>query len=288
MNSARPATTTSGVVPAHAPRAANPGDRAEEDKPRDASGRPAEDPAQPAVPHREPVGAADRAGAPTGRRRGSSMASWRRSTMTVRMSWSVAANRSWPTSVDRRSAASTDTSPTRCSPSAMRAGRQHDLEQSERLELQRPERHAAEDRARLATRCERAEDRGSDQDHGQQRAQPGPELDARRDERGAVAEGDRRHAEQRAAGRPLGQRSREPVRGEHAADGADDRADEQQEPELADGRTAHGRRAVDRCEQHMTHVGSFERERPASTARSQTDARRRRRRRPRASPHRRC
>ena len=46
-----------------------------------------------------------------GRRRGSSIASCRRRTITVRRSWRVAANRSWPTSVDRRSAASRLTRP---------------------------------------------------------------------------------------------------------------------------------------------------------------------------------
>ena len=64
----------------------------------------------------------------------------------------------------------------------------------------------------------------------QQRALPRPQLHARRDQRSAVAERDGRQAEQRAAGRPRRARSGQPVRGEHAADGADDRADEQQEP----------------------------------------------------------
>ena len=61
------------------------------------------------------------------------------------------------------------------------------------------------------------------------------------------------------------------MRGQHAADGADDRPHEQEEPELANRRTADGRRPVDRCEQHVTDVGPFECERPAAAARSQPD-----------------
>ena len=119
-----------------------------------------------------------------------------------------------------------------------------------------------------------------DQHHGQQRALPRPELHARRDQCSAVAERDSRQPEQRAAGRPRRHRSGEPVRGEHAADRADDRAHEEQEPELANGWPSHGRRPVDRREQHVPHVGSLERERSTPAARSQARPRRRRRRRP--------
>ena len=49
------------------------------------------------------------------------MASWRRRTMTVRTSCRVAAKRIWPTSDERRSAASSDMSPTRVRPTAATA-----------------------------------------------------------------------------------------------------------------------------------------------------------------------
>jgi hypothetical protein len=61
------------------------------------------------------------------------------------------------------------------------------------------------------------------------------------------------------------------VRGEHATDGANDRSDEQQEPELPDGRSAHGGGAVHRSEQHMSDLGPFERERSTATTRPQAD-----------------
>ena len=145
------------------------------------------------------------------------------------------------------------------------AGGQCELEQSERLELERPQGHAAEDRARLTARGDRTGDRSGDEYDRQQRALPGTELDTRRDESGAIAESDRRQAEQGAARRPRRHRPGQPVRSEDASDGTHDRTHEQEEPDLADGRTAHGRRPVDGGEQHMTDVGSVERQRSTAT-----------------------
>ena len=108
---------TSGVVPAHAPRRARPADHAEEHEPGEPRGRPPEQARRPRVNTGARPVAADRHRT-HGRSRGSSIASWRRSTMTVRRSCSVAAKRSWPTRRDRRSAASSDVRPSRATPTA--------------------------------------------------------------------------------------------------------------------------------------------------------------------------
>ena len=142
MNMARPATTTSGVVPDQAPRRAAPattasrarramraaGQRSTPWKPRTTIG------ARPVPWTRIRI---------HGRRRGSSRASWRRRSTTVRRSCSVAAKRSWPTSVERRSAASSDVAPTTVSPTSTRASATTRGDQPQRVELERPQQQAA-------------------------------------------------------------------------------------------------------------------------------------------------
>ena len=153
--------------------AANPGDGAEQEKPRDPSGRPTEDPAQAALPHREPVGAPNAEAHP----RLDAGQLHRQLAAEHDDGADVLERRGEAQLSDERRA------PLGCfdghiadevQPERDRAGRQHELQQCERLELQRPEQEAAEDRARLPARRERADDRGSDQHHGQQRALPGP------------------------------------------------------------------------------------------------------------------
>ena len=77
-----------------------------------------------------------------GRFRGSSIASWRRSTSTVRRSCSVTANFSWPTSEVRRSAASSDVPDTCRKPITISATATTIGMTRERVDVERPDRPA--------------------------------------------------------------------------------------------------------------------------------------------------
>ncbi len=115
-HSARPASSTSGVVPAQTPRRARPATRAS------TSTRTIRLAGQRATLRRPRWNtgwvAWARIGGIHGRDRGRSWASWRRRTSTVRRSWRVTAKRSWPTSAVRRSAASSEVPDTRRMPTA--------------------------------------------------------------------------------------------------------------------------------------------------------------------------
>ena len=107
-------------------------------------------PAQAAREHGQ-RGRSPRTGSRThGRSRGSSIASCRRRTMTVRRSCSVAAKRSWPTRCDRRSAASRDVRPSRATPDHHEHRRRRSGTRPERRPLEGPQRQLAEGRGRAA------------------------------------------------------------------------------------------------------------------------------------------
>ena len=275
-NIAIPASASSGVVPVQAPRSAAAATTAS--SPRRAT-RAAGHRSTPRRPRTKmgsrPLPVTRRR--IQGRLRGSSRASWRRSTTTVRRSWSVAAKRSWPTRVDRRSAASSDTVPTSESPRSARAAPDTTGTRPSDVEVQGPEQEPAEGLGGAdADHVGALEDGRGEQPHADERGDPPREAERARDVRGADAEGDRGEAPQRAGADPGERVARKAVRRQLARHRADEQTDERHEAELAQGRAPQRAPAVDRREEHVADVGALEGQRsaPAPGAHAEGDGQR--------------
>ena len=142
----------SGVVPAHAPRRASPAITPSSTRRATRAAGQRSRPCTPRVSTGTRPPARDRSRI-HGRSRGSSMASCRRSTTTVRRSCIVAAKRSWPTRCDRRSAASSEVCPSRAMPTTTSTIARAIGSQAERWTT-RAARARARRRARpVPTRC---------------------------------------------------------------------------------------------------------------------------------------
>ena len=120
-------------------------------------------------------------------------------------------------------------------------------------------------------RAEPVGDAQADEHHPEHGRHPGPQLQPAGHERRAGGERDERGAGQRTGADPGRRGPLDAVVGELTGDGTGDGADEHQEPESPDRRRAERRGAIHRREQHVSHLGPLERERPAEAARPEAD-----------------
>ena len=203
-----------------------------------------------------------------GRSRGSSRASWRRRTTTVRTSCSVAAKRSWPTSVDRRSADSIETRPTRARPAASTASdtaiatRPGQTDRTGHSPM-RPQGTVGEvgttpTTSPAAAATSATPTRGAD---------PRRHAPRRRQQGGPERQGRGRHREHGGARHPGAGRARQPVGRQEPGGQAAHRRHEREEAELAQRRAAQGPSTVDGCQQHVPDLGLLEDQRAAAAPR---------------------